>query len=315
MYDVNSPPVKHLGQHLTLLPPALFPCQPLDCADQRFLDLHYAPRIAPLGPHLGIEGYNLHWFDPADAPPSSVPPSFDLSTNYNPPSLSPSPGDPATIPVSPLLDPTTPVDSAVEPTTITPSERLLRAGSLATAIAASADHLFFVSIRQPGTLRPQWYLVQVDLTRYDNIEEINASDSGTTGLYFCHFYTPPVADKDKRYSHLDSRWWPIWHKFTTDPDGIVIYGDQVELHPTRRRPSSLLYVPWADTVDLCDPSTFLLGPFDFKDPSTNPRDRTPSFRQYVHHDQWTALITLCTDRGIIPPCLVPHSAPRRKRRR
>ena len=321
LYDSNSPSVKHLGQHMTILPPALFPCQPLDCADQRFLDLNYAPRIAPLAPHLGIEGYNLHWFDPTNAPSAKQPPSFDLSVDYDPPNnASPNVVPPLHSSVNPVYDPSA-LESvspthAVTPPTDVPATPVIpncrqRALDLSRAIASSTDRLFFVSVRMPGTLRPQWYLVQVDLTQYDNNDEINVNDSKTTGLYFCHFCTPPSADK--KYSHPDSRWWPIWHKYTTDRHGVVTYGDQVEIFPNRRRPSSKLYIPWADTLDLCDPLVFLFGPFDFNDPQTNPRDRTPSFRQFVSRDLWVSLVSLCIDRGVIPPRLTSN-LPSRKRR-
>jgi hypothetical protein len=321
LYDSNSPSVKHLGQHMTILPPALFPCQPLDCADQRFLDLNYAPRIAPLAPHLGIEGYNLHWFDPTNAPSAKQPPSFDLSVDYDPPNnASPNVIYPLHSSVNPIYDPSA-LESvspthAVTPPTDAPATPVIpncrqRALDLSRAIASSTDRLFFVSVRMPGTLRPQWYLVQVDLTQYDNNDEINVNDSKTTGLYFCHFCTPPSADK--KYSHPDSRWWPIWHKYTTDRHGVVTYGDQVKIFPNRRRPSSKLYIPWADTLDLCDPLVFLFGPFDFNDPQTNPRDRTPSFRQFISRDLWVSLVSLCIDRGVIPPRLTSN-LPSRKRR-
>ena len=302
LYDPNSPPVKHLGQHMTILPPALFPCQPIDCADQRFLDLHYAPRISPLAPHLGIEGYNLHWFDPANAPPAQQPPSLDLLVDYEPA-------------VPPLKTAPAPAPAVAQNIISVPSpavKRTQRALNLSNAIALSTDRLFFVAVRLPGTLRPQWYLVQVDLQQYDNSDEINVSNSKSTGLYFCHFCTPPLADK--KYSHPESRWWPIWHKYTTDiRDGIVTYGDQVEMFPNRRRPSSKLYIPWADTLDLCDPLVYLLGPFNFNEPHTNPRDRTPSFRQFIDQDLWMSLVSLCIDQGVIPPRL-NSNLPSRKRR-
>jgi hypothetical protein len=62
-----------MGENLNFLPPALYPCGPVDGADQRFLDLNYDPIVEPLKSHLDIEGYNLHWFDPGNAPTSTAP--------------------------------------------------------------------------------------------------------------------------------------------------------------------------------------------------------------------------------------------------
>jgi len=283
LHDPNGPVLKHSGQNMNLLPPSLFPCAPLDSADQRFLDLNYAPRIAPLQPHLGIEGFNEHWFSPDDAPAITFPPTIDIA---DPDQDVPAPVSAAPGPLLPLAD----------------------AAAFATTLATSVDRLFFVSYRHHGTLRPKWYLVRADIIPATN------SDPGSlvTGQYICHFHLPPRADN--RLSHPDSRWWPLWHKYHYASDGVIVFGDQVEFPPRTRQPSPSKYVSWSDTLCLLDPTVRLLGPFDFNPPATNPRDRTPSYRQFVHHDIWASLLALCSDLGIIPPRLAPLPQPSRKRR-
>jgi hypothetical protein len=54
---------------------------------------------------------------------------------------------------------------------------------------------------------------------------------------------------------------------------------------------------------LSDPSTLLLGPFDFNHPRTNPPDRTPSFRQFLDLSIWHQLYALCIHNSIVPPIL------------
>jgi hypothetical protein len=55
--------------------------------------------------------------------------------------------------------------------------------ALHTTISLSSDRLFFVSYRPAaGTLRPRWYLVQIDLPQSLSASPACASD----GLYYCH---------------------------------------------------------------------------------------------------------------------------------
>ena len=45
-----------------MLPPSLFPYEPLDTMDQRYLDLSHAPIVSPLKQALDIELYNDTYF-------------------------------------------------------------------------------------------------------------------------------------------------------------------------------------------------------------------------------------------------------------
>ena len=128
----------------------------------------------------------------------------------------------------------------------------------------------------------------------------------TSGRYYVHFYTRHPADKLE--TDPDARWWPEWHKYSTAPDGTIDYGDQYLTYPTRT-PDATKCIAWADVVHLADPSTRLLGPFNFQDPCCNPKGRSPSFRQIVPETHWTELAAICSDNGIQPPRLVQLASP------
>jgi hypothetical protein len=235
--------------------------------------------------------YNDMWFStqPASTKPSLAPvlaPPVDCSPA----------ADPVPLAVSSTLLPVADDTSDLDPYPAHPFD----AATLHSAILSSADRLFFVSYRPEGTLRPRWYLIQVDLAQTTD------SDSSTSplgsGTYYCHFFGKHSSD-----THLfdpDSRWWPLWHRFTTNPsDGLLDFGLRHLFKPSLT-PDPTRFIAWADHLPLLS-DTYMLGPFSFIDPSLNPRDRTPSSRQYLALPLWTALTDLCTDRGVIPPSFPP----------
>ena len=274
------------GQFLDLCPPSLWPCSPTDGPDQRFLNINVPPLPIALRRPLGCESYN-HYF-------------FDSSLQSTPPSSSASP-----TPASPLQD----TNPAHDPNpTFEPDASLLPPpNNLHSAILSSSDKLFFIAYRTPQALRPNYALVQVDLSHSD-------TTASSTGTYYCHFLCPPSADKTLPVQHC--RWWPIWHRYTTGKDGIIDYHERVEFKPNVT-PDSSRYIAWADSISLSNPSSYLQGPFDFLDPATAAdRSRTPSFRQFVPLTLWELLQHQCAARGIIPPALLPtNKAPTRRSRR
>jgi hypothetical protein len=168
--------------------------------------------------------------------------------------------------------------------------------ALHTAISLSSDRLFFVSYRPAGTLRPRWYLVQVDLPQSLSASPAYASD----GLYYCHFLgTHP---DDTSLPDPARRWWLLWHRFTTTASDDIEFGDRVLFNPNTT-PNPASYIAWADVLPLLDPSVSLLGPLSFADPTSNPPGRTSSFRQMLPLSSWASLTTLCIARGILPPIL------------
>ena len=278
------------AENISLLPPVLRPVEPLDGPDLRYMNAHHPPIPHPLKDAFNIKLYNETWFStPLHSEPPNLNPvpdrefSVDLSTG---PSVNTQPDAP------------------------TPDA----AAALFQAITASRDRLFFVAFRPDGTLRAQWYLVSVDLEQ--TALESNCVNAQSTGTFYVHFYTRHPADHSE--TDVTTRWWPEWHEYTIDND-IIEYGKKIIIYPTVT-PDPSRVIAWAQPLNLCNPATYLLGPFDFQDPALNPPGRSPSFRQYVPSTLWTQLAELCVERGVVPPHLVqlqPSSAtnPRRRRRR
>ena len=277
------------GQVLELLPPSLWPCEPTDGPDQRFLDIHVPELPIELRRPLGCESYNHQFFDPEQ---QTLQPK-DINTET-----------PCPLQDSPTTSPSIPTD----PSLTLPNTDLT---ALHTSILASKDRLFFIAYRFSRALRPQYALVTVDLEQPFDI---------TTGTYYCHFLAAPTCDK--QLPEQDRRWWPLWHKYRTAQDGVIEYQERIEFHPTIT-PDPTRYIAWADSVCLANPDSFLSGPFNFTEPSeATDRSRTPSYRQFVHTTHWLALREQCLSRGVIPPTLAastkaprPNSTRRSKRKR
>lgn len=225
--------------------------------------------------------YNNTWF--SNSVSTAFPPVFDY-TDIN-----------HTAPVA-----TIPAASAILIVTdnVDPPNLFNTGPDLHAAILASPDRLFFISYLPIGTLRPLWYLIQVDLDQ-------SALDHATSryidsGIYYCHFFGKhPDA---LSLPDITGRFWPLWHRFSTGRDGIIDYGPRV-LFPPPTVPDPTLYIAWADTVTLLNPALALLGPFCFSNPATACCSRIPSLRQVVPAALWSQLASLCNDHGIQSPTL------------
>ena len=189
-----------------------------------------------------------------------------------------------------------------EPTSLT-------CATLFEQTSASRDRLFLIAYRNPNTLRPRWYLVQVDMIQTECAELHLCPES--TGNYYCHFLSEPAADAS--LPDPDKRWWPLWYRYSTDTDGTLVYGARIEFKPDCTPPAST-HIAWADTVNLVNPNIRLLGPFNFQDPVSNAPGRTPSFRQYVPASLWIELSNICHPRGIVPPSFLTKQRANRKRK-
>ena len=60
--DPDGPTRKYKGSELYMLPPSIFPNNPVDTVDQRYLNFHHAPIAFPLERSLQIELYNEKFF-------------------------------------------------------------------------------------------------------------------------------------------------------------------------------------------------------------------------------------------------------------
>ena len=288
----DAPLLKYPTQALSPLPPALLPCTPIDTPDFRYLNHSHAPLIDPLRNPFQIQMYNNMWFPsslPTDHPPlfkfRDIP-DTDAADSAAP---LPFPRPTASIPAAAAI----PIRASDEPPLPTTP---LTGDALSTAISLSSDRLFFISYRPAGTLRPRWYLVQVDLPQSLSASPHCASD----GRYYCHFFgTHP---DDTSLPDPSRRWWLLWHRFTTTASGAIKFGARTLFNPATT-PNPASYVAWADVLPLLDPSVCLLGPLSFAEPASNPPGRTSSFRQLVPFDLWASLTALCVARGILPPIL------------
>jgi PAS domain-containing protein len=305
---------KYHAQDLSLLPPVLWPVEPLDGPDLRYLNSNHAPLPHPLAQPFNIKLYNELWLsDPIPSgPPHLVatrPAVITVPDNEQEPSELAPPNSSETI--QDEFCSSVPIEDSdvVLPEQATDSAILFR------KIELSKDQLFFISYRLPGTLRAKWFLVAVDLTQTNAATEC-CGDPTISGTYFVHFYgRHPSDDSD---SDCDARWWPLWHEFVIAADGVIDYGKRVLVPPSQPVDQRQL-LPWGECVTLLDQSIRLLGPFDFLDPSQNPPGRSVRSRQYVPRHVWVHLSELCSFHGLQLPCLLPLTAsqtkPRRNRKR
>jgi hypothetical protein len=120
----------------------------------------------------------------------------------------------------------------------------------------------------------------------------------TSGIYHVHFLLQHPTDTS--LSHPQSRWWPQWNRYTTNPvDGIMDFGP-IHLCSPHTTPDPTKFVAWSTSVSLSDPLCYLSGPFDFQ-----PRLLASDGRHILAAPHWDHLHSLCQSRGIIPPALSP----------
>jgi hypothetical protein len=214
----NSPLLKFHAECLQPVPPGLLPCEPIDTADFRYLNLDHGPKPHPLQ-HLGIQHYNAVWFDPNSPKP---PPKFQYSSD------APFPIDKvADSPFESLADLNSCDQSCIVPSVSAPipsPSSTSNPSNLLQRIQSSTDKLFFIAYHAPGTFRPRWYLVQVDLD--STARHPDCPNFASTGRYYVHFFARHP--DDFQLSDLCSRWWPEWHRYTRNADGIIDYGER---HP------------------------------------------------------------------------------------
>ena len=146
---------------LYLLIPVSFPFEVLDNIDHGYLDCNHAPIVSPLLKHMQRELYNDTWLEHCQA---------TIKTTFNIVDLLLTEADafafhPHPVPSMPSVaalheeDNLTPHDTeaALEIETVTP------VSTLHLKIKCSFDKLLFVQYTPAGTMKRQWYLVQIDL--------------------------------------------------------------------------------------------------------------------------------------------------------
>ena len=153
------------------------------------------------------------------------------------------------------------------------------APSLKALLSVSKDKLLFITYTPSGTLRPRWYLVQIDME--------HNSEHESNGTYFCTFLQKHPKDIDKFDDN--ARWWPEWRKISWNDDGTFEYGERMIFTP-RSKPDPKKFIKFGDDLDLSDPSCLLVGPFYF-----SPPIGTSKSSSIVPLHAWQHLFQKCND--------------------
>ena len=187
-----------MASDLYLLPPQILPMEHINTPNLRYFNSDFASLQHPFGKAFDIESHNIAWFD--DKPPSRIPDFLNdnslpditickakpLSKHYPLNTSSNKPVEPITPPtqsVSPPIPATSPTtDTALTDTNFLPSPSL-QPSTLLSKIINSSDKLFFIQFTPAHTMKPKWFLVEVDLSSDDN----DPPDPSPSTTFFCTF--------------------------------------------------------------------------------------------------------------------------------
>ena len=283
--DKSSAIRKYKGTDLYFLPPAIFPSDPLDTMDVRYLNYSNAPIVHPLKKALKIEVYNDMFFDKPPVLQSESTDKFSCQL------------DEKAMELHDNFKSVTAIDIFKECKTdtsnIPPTETLTQDRHKCThdEIIASKHKLFFIRYTPEHTLRQRWYLVQVDM---DASLEMN-KDKASMESYRCVFLARHPHDVKK--SDEFSRFWPEWHKYTRCPKtDQILFGDSYLIRPNHT-PNKDKFIQWSDDILLCSAeSQSILGPFEFE--KVDAFNRT---RRKVSMQHWKFLYDECIKYGMVPP--------------
>ena len=281
--DPSSASRKYKGTELYLLPPSLFPHEPLDTMDERYLNSSFAPVVSPLKKPFQISLYDDIYF-PSSSHIIKQPFLDQPSCGIDKPSLASH--------VQPTFSPTANELFQENGINMPPIEH--SDSTDFTSIEAPTDldnKLFFIQYTPEDTLRRRWYLVQIDM---ESTATANP-DYATNGKYWCIFHYSHPNDKDK--SDEFSRWWPEWYRYTRcSTTDAIIYEYRILIRPSVT-PCSKKFIQWAALIPLYGTkSTVLVGPFDFASITMSNR-----VRQRVSREYWDQLSQICNNIGILPP--------------
>ena len=315
---------KFMTEDLYMLPPAIMPCANSDTSDMRYINSDYAPIKHPFDDNFNIEAYNTNWYD--DAPPSRAPdfirdnviPSVSavraipLSDNYtwtddtatwNDATLQEVPVKSATTPqaISSQLPskltnkpPQIPTDNSSVKTdrTVAPSATSSPPSSnfmnnMLLALRSSRDCLLFIQYTPVGTMRPRWFLVQIEVEDYTTVHVDN--------LYYCTFLNRHPSDAGK--ADNKARWWPEWREIVWNKDESFEYGKRVLLSP-RAKPDAEKFSKFGTQISLQEDNTVLVGPFNFSAPIYPAKSSAKIDATY-----WNFLAQTCKKFSILPPVL------------
>ena len=298
LHRPDSPELKFMAYDLYPLPPSLKPCEPVDTTDTRYLNQSSTPVANPLKKALHIELYNEKWFNKPLQ--TSIPPfRYNHRTLDVPPdSVSPFPNIVDLHKDTNIIPPTPFVDGIDDDLSSPPSPLVLHAS------LENTDCLFFIRYLPDDTVKPRWFLVQINHVDTANLK----MDSLTSGDYHVTFLARHPDD-----NHLCdgvARWWPEWHEYKLNDDNIPVYGSRMLFKPNRK-PNLSKFMLWTDSIHLSDSSCYIHGPFSF-----DSRSDVISAKQFVALRHWEFLLTSCIALGIVPPTIstLTQAKPRKRRK-
>jgi len=277
---------KFQTEDLYLLPKEILPCEHLDLPDMRYMNFDFAPTNHPFGKAFDITGYNNAWYNdkPPSKPPEFLPkaliplPDLDFTkTNANPPTRTQT--DTYTQEV-----PTVSEDQTDDRHHNATTQHLL---AFQQDLQLSTDKLFFIQFTPTNTLRPKWYLVQVQMDQH------SAGDA--PGTYFCTFFQKHI--RDLQLPDNMSRWWADWRELKWTSEDSYEYGKRILFQP-RNKPDPRKYGKFGLDIKLMEADRILAGPFDFL-------AKTPSRagKSFVSNEAWAELGRRCRSTSLTPPLL------------
>ena len=154
--------------------------------------------------------------------------------------------------------------------------------------------LFFVQFVPADTIRPKWFLIQIDMDLTEQDQTCNPS----SGIFQCSFLAKHP--KDTKKSDDRARWWPDWYKYHVCTDtNTMIFGKRTLIRPSTT-PDPSKFILWSTPLNLTSPTTFLHRPFNFQ-----PLTSTNRTHNLIHHNDWKVLHTTCLQHSLLLPTLQP----------
>ena len=280
---------KYKGSDLFLLPPAIFPQDPLDTMDHRYLNFDHTPIVSNQHNAMDIDFYNDTFF------------TLKGKEKYTSPAHTESVIDKQTSKWHNIIPTTKELhkETKTEPTIHTEQTKYkTTTSSINDLINSSSDKVLFIKFLPRGMMRPKWYPIQIDMV---STIEIN-SEYKTNNKYWCMFLAKHPDDRHKSDEY--ARWWPDWYKYTKNRNtGVITYGQRVLVQP-RTIPSSRTHIQWAELIEL-NTDSILFGPFNFQSPSDINRARNT-----IQESHWKELHKICNNINLLPPTLGSHTSHR-----
>jgi len=282
----NGHTQKFQTEDLYLLPKEILPCEHLDLPDMRYMNFDFAPTNHPFGKAFDVTGYNNAWYNdkPPSKPPELLPKALLPLPDFNLPEENANTPTPSQITTDTQAIPTISEDQSEQ---FDDTAATLEASILRQNLQSSVDKLFFIQFTPANTLRPKWYLVQIQIDQH--------SIDDAPGMYFCTFFQKHV--RDIQLPDNMSRWWADWRELDWTTDDSYEYGKRILFQP-RNKPDPRKYGKFGLDINLLEQDRILVGPFNFL-------EKTPSRpgKSFVPNDAWADLGRRCRSTSLTPPLL------------